>query len=100
MGKVLVSDGNVITQRDETDAEITQRETMNANTQARRYKRYRVAGVLDDTTGKQTKTIYGSLGDQLDMLYRDIDAGKFGDTAKTGAWYLHIKAVKDNNPKS
>ena len=34
------------------------------------------------------------------MLYKDIDAGKLGDNAKTGAWYLHIKAVKDNNPKS
>lgn len=99
MGKVLVSDGDVITQRDETDAEITKRETMNANTQARRYKRYRVSGVLDDTTGKQTKTIYGSLGDQLDMLYKDIDAGKFGDDAKTSTWYLHIKSVKDSNPK-
>ena len=99
MGKVLVSDGSVITQRDETDAEITQRETMNANTQARRYKTYRTTGVLDDTTGKQTKTIYGSLGDQLDMLYKDIDAGKLGDNAKTGTWYLHIKSVKDSNPK-
>jgi hypothetical protein len=34
------------------------------------------------------------------MLYRDIDAGKLGADAKTGEWYLHIKSVKDNNPKS
>lgn len=33
------------------------------------------------------------------MLFKDIEAGKFGDTAKTGSWYTHIKSVKDNNPK-
>jgi hypothetical protein len=32
-------------------------------------------------------------------LWRDIDAGKFGETAKTGEWYLAMKAVKDKYPK-
>ena len=41
-------------------------------------------------------TTYASLGDQLDMLYQDIIAGKL-DT--TGTWATHIKAVKDANPK-
>ena len=41
-------------------------------------------------------TIYASIGDQLDMLYKDIVAGKV-DT--TGTWATHIKAVKDANPK-
>ena len=41
-------------------------------------------------------TVYSSLGDQLDMLYKDIVAGKL-DT--TGTWATHIKAVKDANPK-
>tara|TARA_R100000231_G_scaffold5839_1_gene8905 strand:+ start:543 stop:854 length:312 start_codon:yes stop_codon:yes gene_type:complete len=41
-------------------------------------------------------TIYASFGDQLDMLYADIVAGKL-DT--TGTWATHIKAVKDANPK-
>ena len=41
-------------------------------------------------------TIYASLGDQLDMLYKDIVAGKL-DT--TGTWATHIKSVKDANPK-
>ncbi len=40
--------------------------------------------------------IYASFGDQLDMLYKDIVAGKL-DT--TGTWATHIKAVKDANPK-
>ena len=41
-------------------------------------------------------TTYASFGDQLDMLYKDIVAGKL-DT--TGTWATHIKAVKDTNPK-
>ena len=39
---------------------------------------------------------YGSIGDQLDLLYHDMTAGK-GD--KTGEWYKAIKKVKDDNPK-
>lgn len=39
---------------------------------------------------------YGSIGDQLDQLYWDIDAGKLD---KTGAWYKAIKKVKTDNPK-
>ena len=36
---------------------------------------------------------------QLDKLYHDIDAGKFGADAKTGNFYLGRKAVKDKYPK-
>ena len=42
------------------------------------------------------KTTYASFGDQLDMLYADMLAGKL-DTS--GTWATHIKAVKDANPK-
>ena len=35
---------------------------------------------------------YPSIGDQLDMLFHDIDDGKLD---KTGSWYLAIKATKD-----
>jgi|TARA_R100000455_G_C6236368_1_gene96539 hypothetical protein len=45
---------------------------------------------------KYGTTSYASFGDQLDMLYADIVAGKL-DT--TGTWATHIKAVKDANPK-
>ena len=41
-------------------------------------------------------TVYSSFGDQLDMLYADMKAGKL-DT--TGTWATHIKKVKDSNPK-
>ena len=39
---------------------------------------------------------YESIGDQLDLLYKDMLAGKL-DT--TGEWAKKIKAVKDANPK-
>jgi len=35
------------------------------------------------------RTAYGDIGDQLDEIYKDIDA-----------WKVRIKAVKDANPKS
>ena len=41
-------------------------------------------------------TTYDSYGNQLDMIYKDLVAGKF-DT--TGTWATHVKAVKDANPK-
>ena len=42
---------------------------------------------------------YRSWQHQLDMLYNDIEAGKFGEDAKTGSWYLWVKGIKDANPK-
>ena len=65
----------------------TARTTLNAEAAAVKYK-------TDRTT--DGSTTYASFGDQLDMLYKDIVAGKL-DT--TGTWATHIKAVKDANPK-
>ena len=45
---------------------------------------------------KTRKKSYGNIGDQLDLLYKDMLAGK-GDS--TGEWFKKIKAVKDANPK-
>ena len=42
---------------------------------------------------------YPNLGEQLDQLFHDVDAGKFGADAKTGEWFNKIKAVKEANPK-
>ena len=42
---------------------------------------------------------YPNITEQLDQLFRDVDAGKFGADAKTGEWYIAIKEVKDSNPK-
>ena len=53
---------------------------------------YETAGNTEETnnTVRYTrKTAYGDIGDQLDEIYKDIDA-----------WKTRIKAVKDANPKS
>ena len=53
---------------------------------------YETAGNTQETnnTVKSTrKAAYGDIGDQLDEIYKDIDA-----------WKTRIKAVKDANPKS
>ena len=47
---------------------------------------------------RRTRRIsYGEIGDQLDLLYKDMAADK-GD--KTGEWFKAVKKVKDDNPKS
>ncbi len=50
----------------------------------------------NDSYKSKRRKSYDSLVNQLDMLYKDIVAGKL-DT--TGTWATHIKAVKDANPK-
>ena len=50
------------------------------------------------TVGVST-TVYPNISEQLDQLYRDIDAGKFGADAKTGEWFVGITSVKTLNPK-
>ena len=78
-------DGKSITlEQSKIDAART---TLDAEAAAVKYK-------TDRTTNGST--VYSSLGDQLDMLYKDMLAGKL-DT--TGTWATHIKAVKDANPK-
>ena len=42
---------------------------------------------------------YAQIGEQLDQLYHDINAGKFGADAKTGNWFVGITSVKTNIPK-
>jgi len=63
------------------------RATLDAEAAAVKYK-------TDRTT--DGSTTYDSYGNQLDMIYKDLVAGKF-DT--TGTWATHVKAVKDANPK-
>tara|TARA_B100000963_G_C22627205_1_gene672965 strand:- start:2376 stop:2732 length:357 start_codon:yes stop_codon:yes gene_type:complete len=61
---------------------------------------YETAGNTEETnnTVRNTRRVsYGNIGDQLDLLYKDMVAGKL-DT--TGDWATKIKAVKDANPKS
>ena len=78
-------DGKSITlEQSKIDAART---TLDAEAAAVKYK-------TDRTTNGST--VYASFGDQLDILYKDMLAGKL-DT--TGTWATHIIAVKDANPK-
>ena len=56
------------------------------------YKHDRVLGV-GSTSG------YPAIQTQLDQLYHDITAGKFGADAKTGEWFVGITSVKTSFPK-
>jgi len=81
----LDSSGNKVSvEQSKIDAART---TLDAEAAAVKYK-------TDRTT--DGSTTYDTIGNQLDMLYADMLAGKL-DT--TGTWATHIKAVKDANPK-
>jgi hypothetical protein len=90
--KALIDNGTTITERDETSEELAGRQATQ--------QWYVDNAWLLGRTGDTGSNFYNSIGNQLDMLFKDIDAGKLGDSAKTGSWYTHIKSVKDNNPKS
>ena len=79
------ADGNSVTLDNTKIANA--RASLNATAATVKYK-------TDRTTNGSTT--YSSIGDQLDMLYKDILAGKLD---ATGTWATHIKAVKDANPK-
>ena len=87
-----INDATGAFKEDGTKIEVKQskidsaRATLDSEAVANKYK-------TDRTT--DGSTIYASFGDQLDMLYADMLAGKL-DT--TGTWATHIKAVKDANP--
>jgi len=42
---------------------------------------------------------YPDVKEQLDMLFHAVDAGLFGELAKTSDFYITLKAVKDETPK-
>jgi len=60
-----------------TDAQLSAQETA-ANTEE-----------ANNVVRSTRKAAYGDIGEQLDEIYKDIDA-----------WKARIKSIKDNNPKS
>ena len=60
-----------------TDAQLSAHETA-ANTEE-----------ANNVVRSTRRTAYGDIGEQLDEIYKDIDA-----------WKARIKSIKDNNPKS
>ena len=51
---------------------------------------------IEDATQYQRDRQYPNLGDQLDMLFHDMTAGK---GTKDGEWYKTVAKVKSDNPK-
>ena len=47
------------------------------------------ANIANEQVRETRRAAYGDIGDQLDEIYKDIDA-----------WKTRIKAIKDANPKS
>ena len=74
-----------------TAEEIAARESIAVENAKVLYKQKRTVGV--------STTVYPGIAEQLDQLYRDINAGKFGADAKTGEWFVGITSVKTLNPK-
>ena len=79
------ANGNKVT-IDQTKVDAA-RVTLDAEAAAIKYQ-------TDRTT--DGSTTYATIGDQLDMLYKDIVAGT---VTTSGIWATHIKAVKEANPK-
>mgnify|MGYP001430966072 FL=1 len=78
----------------------TEEETQIANDAAAQAAEKAATGyIMDRKLGVGTTSGYISLQDQLDQLYHDINAGKFGADAKTGEWFVGITSVKTAFPK-
>ena len=78
----------------------SEEETLIASEEAKVLADDAVNGYKEDrTVGTATTTGYIDVTEQLDQLYRDINAGKFGADAKTGEWFVGISSVKTAFPK-
>ena len=98
----MVDGVNVALRPSEYEATIDQWATSNAASDV--YNAVQAAGGESaDYVQLRTDPLSGSgykgITDQLDLLYKDIAAGKLGEDAKTGGWYLDVKAVKDKYTK-
>jgi hypothetical protein len=74
-----------------------------------RYGNWKMEGdeiVVDEVKEAEQATLqyqhdrqYPDVKEQLDMLFHAVDAGLFGELAKTSDFYITLKAVKDETPK-
>ena len=74
-----------------TSDEVAEREAIAVENAKVLYKQKRTVGA--------GVSVYPGMAEQLDQLYRDVAAGKFGADAKTGEWFVGITSVKTLNPK-
>ena len=85
--------GKLVTVSSEEESLIaSERAKALADQAANGYKEERIVGTA-------TTSGYDSLTNQLDQLYHDINAGKFGADDKTGEWFVGISSVKTAFPK-
>jgi len=65
-----------------------------------RLNKERMQKIQELTTPLEARIMaYGSIMDQLDLLWHDIDEGRINmDTTSANSWYSHIKEAKNNNP--
>ena len=85
--------GKLVTVSSEEESLIaSERAKALADQAANGYKEERIVGTA-------TTSGYDSLTNQLDQLYHEINAGKFGADAKTGEWFVGISSVKTAFPK-
>ena len=68
------------------------RTTLNAEKNAVQYKTDRLGGEFPE----EVDSPYPTIGDQLDLLYKDIVAGT---VTTSGGFATQIKATKDKHPK-
>jgi hypothetical protein len=57
-----------------------------------------LADPVSNQNRRHREDVYHNLGQQLNLLYDDIQAGVFGDAARTGRFATYLKTVKDQWP--
>lgn len=48
---------------------------------------------------RNRKVLYKTVTDQLDMLFKDVQDGLFGESAKQSKWFKHVDQIKNSVPK-
>lgn len=48
---------------------------------------------------RNRKKLYPTVTDQLDMLFKDVANGLFGESAKDSKWFKHVDQIKNSVPK-
>lgn len=54
---------------------------------------------IEWTHATARQKLYPDVKEQLDMLFKDIGDGLFGEDAKTGSFYTTLKTIKETHPK-
>ena len=70
-----------------------------ANEAAHAAKQAKEVAVAPKPYVAKRKLAYPQIGDQLDMLWHDIESGRIvADTESANTWFQHIQGIKDEIP--